>query len=577
VKSKRVLAAILALSIGAGAGFVGCGNNDKKDNANKGNETEGNKTEGNEDKGADLDKDQYLNIFLGAEPKSLDPSRSSDTYSTDILTHIVDGLTRIEQDKDGKDMIVPGIAEKWDVSEDGTKWTFHLRDAKWADGQAVTAKDFVYGITRTLDPNTGSNYAWIIKDVIKGASDFNDGNAGADTLGVKAIDDKTLEVELTSPVAYFLDLTYFRVMLPQREDIVAKYGEAFGSEAEHMMANGPFVLNEWVHDNKVVFDKNPNYWNAEEVKLDKLNMLIVKDEGARMNMMLNGQVDLGGVAKPEWMEKFDKTGNYDFTSVAKPSAVYELFNQTSRYLKNEKIRKAFIVALDREAINETLYKGRYVAAESWCPPAVQIGGEDFREKAGADANWITKLKEENPDAKALLIEGLKELGEDPDPSKMEISMLQSGTNSTSREFAEFEQRRLEEVLGIKVKIDYYEWAIFQKKIDDFEYDIASQGWNGDYNDPMTFFEMFASYSNMYSTGWKNDRYDELMKLSTQTNDNEKRFEYFKEAEKILLYDDAAISPWIFRKSSTYMRKYANNVMTPLFGGIDCSKAYTTGR
>ncbi|WBW99390.1 peptide ABC transporter substrate-binding protein [Oceanirhabdus sp. W0125-5] len=567
MKSKKMIAALMALTVGTGAVLTACG--DKA--ANKGND---NTSKSNAEGNNGIDEEQYLNIFLGAEPKTIDPSRSSDLYSNQILTHIVDGLTRIEQDENG-DKIVPGIAESWEVSEDGLVWTFNLRDAKWSDGVAVTAKDFEYGVKRTLDPNTGSNYAWLITPVIKNADAFNKGEATADEVGVKALDEKTVQFTLESPVAYFLDLTYFRVMLPQRQDIVEQYGEAYGSEAEQMLSNGAFTLESWTHDSELVFKKNPDYWNADVVKLDTVAMKIVKDESARMNTLFTGQVDLGVVSKAEWMNKFNEMGEFTYSSVAKPSAVYEVFNQNSRYFKNDKIRKAFITAIDREAINQTLYRGIYMPAYAWVPYAVQIGGEEFRDKS-SDLP-IKRLIEETPDPKALLIEGLKELGESENPADMTVTMLQSGTNSRSREFAEFEQQKLQEVLGINVKIDYYEWAVFSDLIRKGEYDFASQGWSGDYNDPMTFLEMFASTADVVPSGWVNEEYDSLIKESTMTTDQQKRFEMFKRAEEILLYEDAVISPWIFRKTSTYTRKYAKGVMTPLFGTTDVTKAYTVNR
>ncbi|WBW99385.1 peptide ABC transporter substrate-binding protein [Oceanirhabdus sp. W0125-5] len=565
MKRKRLIASLLALSLCAGLSFTSCGEKNKvNENGNKNrNETEG-----------AMDKEQYLNIFLKAEPKSIDPSRSSDTYSSQVLCHITDGLTRIEQDESG-DKIVPGIAEKWEVSEDGTKWTFYLRDAKWSDGNNITAKDFEYGIKRTLNPDTGSNYAWLITPVIKNAAAYNKGEGTVEEVGVKAVDEKTLEITLESPIAYFLDLTYFKVMYPQRQDMVEKYGDAYGSEAEHMLSSGAFVLDKWVHDSEVVFKKNPSYWNVDNIKLDTVTMKIVKDESAQMNTLFTGEVDLGAVTKPEWKEKFDSSGNFEYSSVAQPTVTYEVFNQQSRYFKNNKIRKAFVVALDRAAINDTLYRGANDPAFAWIPPAVQIGGEDFRKKA--DNLPVKKLLDEYKDPKALLIEGLKELGESENPADMSVTMLQSGTTARSREFAEFEQQRLQEVLGINCSIDYYEWAVFSDKIHKGEYDFASQGWMGDYNDPMTFLEMFTSTANVVPSGWVNEEYEKLIKDSTMTIDQEARFEMFKRAEDILVYEDTVISPWIFRKSSTYTRKYVKNVMTPLFGPIDVTKAYTEGR
>jgi oligopeptide transport system substrate-binding protein len=590
MKSKKTLSLLLALTLAASAGIVGCGKNnttpkdssnasssDKNNNknTNKNNNNSSQKDQEEVKETSEMDKDQYLNIFLDAEPRTIDPSRATDTTSSDVNTNILDGLTRIEQEN-GKDKIVPGIAETWDISDDGLKWTFHLRDAKWSDGKAITADDFVYGITRTLDPNTGSTYAWIIKDVIKGAAAFNSGEGDVNGVAVKAVNDKTLEIELALPVAYFLDLSYFKVMLPQRKDMVEKYGDGFGTEAEHMLSTGAFVLKEWVHDNKMVFEKNPNYWDADNVKLEKLTMNIVKDLGSSMNMMLNASVDLGNVTRPEWKEKFDATGDFNFAAVSKPTVFYTQFNHENKYFKNVKIRKAFTIALNREDLNNSLYKGRHEPAYAFCPPAVQIAGEDFREKS--DVNYIKQLIDENPDPKALLIEGLKEEGFDSDPAKMEVTKLISSTSATAKQNAEYEQDMLQKALGCKITLDYYDWAIYQNIMEEKKFDYAGGGWAGDYNDPMTFFEPMTSYSGTNDTNWKNEEYDQLVIDSTKTPDNAKRFEMFKKAEKILLYDECVVSPTIYEKSSTYTRKYVNNVMTPLFGSkYDVTRAYTSGR
>ncbi|WBW99391.1 peptide ABC transporter substrate-binding protein [Oceanirhabdus sp. W0125-5] len=570
MKSKRLLALTMAATMAVGGVLTSCG---KKDESAKVNEKT-NDSQGVTVEGEKIDEEQYMKIFLDAEPKSIDPSRSTDMYSNQILTHIVDGLTRIEQDENG-DKIVPGIAKSWNVSDDGLVWTFNLRDAKWSDGVPVTAKDFEYGIKRTLDPSTGSRYAWLITPVIKNAAAFNSGEGSADELGIRVIDEKTIEFTLESPIAYFLDLTYFRVMLPQRQDIVEKYGEAYGSEAEQMVSNGAFTLESWVHDSELTFKKNPTYWNADEVILEDLTMSIVKDESARMSTLFTGAVDLGTVSKPEWRAKFESMDEMIYSSKAKPSASYEIYNQNNKYFKNEKIRKAFIIALNREDVVNVLYRGVGQPAYAWVPPSVQIGGEDFREKVNSLP--VKKLIDENPDPKALLIEGLKELGESENPADMTVTMLQSGTNDRSREFAEFEQQLLVNKLGINVKVDYYDWAIFSEKLDNLEYEFASLGWGGDYNDPNTFLEMFTSTAGIAPTGWVNEEYDKLIADAAQTIDQDARLEMFKRAEEILIYEDANMSPWIFRASSTVTRKYAKGVMTPLFGTIDVTKAYTVGR
>ncbi|WBW99396.1 peptide ABC transporter substrate-binding protein [Oceanirhabdus sp. W0125-5] len=591
MKKKKLLAMLLATTMIFGGIFTSCKNNNEKENGentnvsstkkedtnkkdnNKKENTKKENTKKNDDE-EKLDKDQYMNIFLTSEPSTIDPALATDANSGQILVHIMDGLTRVEQDENG-DKIVPALAKRWDVSEDGLTWVFHLRDAVWSDGVPVVAEQFEYGIKRLLDPETGSRYAWILTNVILNADKYNAGEATADEVGVKAIDEKTVEFTLASPIAYFLDLTYFSVMLPQRKDLVEKFGDSFGSEANQLASTGAFTLEKWEHDSELVFKKNPKYWNKEEIKLETITMLIVNDESARMNTMLSGDVDLGAASHPDYRKMFEESGDFNYSSNVKPRAVYEMYNQNNKYLKNEKIRKALITALDREALNNVLYRGIQEPAYSWVPPTVQIGGEDFRTKANSTP--VERLIEEYPDPKKLLIEGLREIGESEDPADMTVTILQSGTSARDKEFAEFEMEYLKNKLGINVKVDYYEWAIFSKMVDEGNYEIASQMWIGDYNDPNTFLEMFISTAGISPTGWVNEEYDNLIAEAAQTMDQEKRFEIFKRAEEILLYEDGVISPWIFGKTSTYTRKYVRGIIRPLFGQLDVSRAYTVGR
>ncbi|HAG45137.1 MAG TPA: peptide ABC transporter substrate-binding protein [Clostridium sp.] len=565
MKSKRILAALLTVSLAASIALVGCGKKEDEKSA------EGNNNETSEVK---MDKEQYLNVLLQAEPKSLDPSKSSDRYSSEVLTNVMESLTRIQTNEEGKDVITPGMAEKWEVSEDNLTWTFHLRDAKWSDGQPVTAEQFVYGITRTLDPKTASDYAFLLYP-IKNAVAYNADKAKVEDVGVKAVDEKTLEFTLERPCSYFLDLTYFKVMEPQRKDIIEQHGDKYGTEASTMVFCGPFTIKEWVHNNKVELVKNPEYWDVENVKLEKATMKIIKEEASRMNELYNGSLDMTAVTKQEWIDKLDKTGNYDVIKGYDGSATYMFFNQNDKYFKNAKIRKAFTIAMDREGMSNTLYRGLSEPAKAWCPPAVQIGEVEFREKVKSEL--LEDLKKDNADPKALLVEGLKELGLDPDPSKHTIQFIQSGTSARDKEFAEFEQENFKAVLGITVQPEYCEWAVFQSRTDSGDYAIASQAWSGDYNDPNTFFDLWTSNSGMNRTGWENSKYDELIKKASETQDSEERAKIFAEAEKILIYEDAAISPGVWRFKNTYVRKYVKGYSRPAFGSMNLKNVYTDGR
>ncbi|HCQ89998.1 MAG TPA: peptide ABC transporter substrate-binding protein, partial [Clostridium sp.] len=506
--------------------LVGC----KKDEAT----TDDNKpAEGNKEE-AKMDKDQYLNVLLRAEPRSLDPSKSTDGYSSEVLTNVMESLTRLQADENGQGKIVPGAAESWKQSDDGLTWTFKLRDMKWSDGQPVTAEQFVYGMKRTLDPKTASQYAFLLYP-IKNAEAYNGEKAKAEDVGVKAVDEKTLEFTLERPCSYFLDLTYFKVMEPQRQDVIEKHGDKYGTEANTMVFSGPFMIKEWVHNNKVELVKNPEYWDVENVKLEKVTMKIIKEPNSRMNELYNGSLDATAVTKPEWIDKLDGTGDYDVIKGYDGSATYTFFNQNNKYFKNAKIRKAFSIAMDREGMRDTLYRGLSEPAKAWCPPAVQIGELEFREEVKSEP--IEDLKKDNTDPKALLIEGLKEEGLDPDPSKHTIKIIQSGTDAGAKEFAEFEQENYKRVLGVNIEPDYCEWAVFQTRTLEGDYEVAGKNWSGDYNDPSTFFDMWKSDAGVTNTGWKNEEYDKLIKKASETQDPDEKSKLFADAEKLLVYEE----------------------------------------
>ncbi|KIE44405.1 bacterial extracellular solute-binding s, 5 Middle family protein [Clostridium argentinense CDC 2741] len=240
-----------------------------------------------------------------------------------------------------------------------------------------------------------------------------------------------------------------------------------------------------------------------------------------------------------------------------------------------KIRKAFSIAMDRPGMVKTLYKDLAEPALAWCPPAVEIAGVDYRERANSLP--VEELKKDNSDPKALLAEGLKELGLDPDPSKHTINFIQSGTDANAKEFAEFQQQNFKNVLGININPEYCEWAVFQSRTTEGDYEVASQAWGGDYNDPSTFFDIWLSTSGMNRVGWKSEKYDELINKANGTQDPEEKAKLFAEAEKILIYDDAVFAPGVWRFKNTYLRKFVKNYNSPIFGVIDLKNVYTDGR
>ena len=230
-----------------------------------------------------------LNITNTSDIPTLDISKAEDTVSSEVLMNTMEGL--VKQDKDGK--LAPGVAEKWEKSEDGKSWTFHLRkDAKWSNGDPVTAKDFEYSWKRTLDPATASTYGFIMYDIV-GAKDYNLGKTdNADGVGIKAVDDYTLKVDLTRPVHYFDSLMFFKSFLPQNEKAVKEFGSEYGTASDKVVYNGPFTLSNWKIEDMYTMSKNPNYWDASSVKIDKINTKIVKDANAALNLYETGSIDI---------------------------------------------------------------------------------------------------------------------------------------------------------------------------------------------------------------------------------------------------------------------------------------------
>lgn len=561
MKTKKLLALMLACAMSAATLLSGCGKE-------KVRTTSG------------LDKDQSVNYVFVADLKTADVSLNDNTYGGMILTDTLETLTRAIVKEDGTDSYEPAGAESWEISEDGKTYTFHIRDFNWEDGQKVTAYDYEYSLMRTLNPATGSSYSYLL-DPIKGATAYVHKKATAEEVGIKALDAKTLQIQLGVPAPYFMELTYFTIFAPQRKDIIEKYGSTHGSEANTIISCGPFKMTEWAHDSKIVLTKNDTYWDKDKVKLNKVTIKVIKEEEARHQELFTGGIDICDVTKPEWKEKLNAAGTLDYFEKVNPETLYMLFNENTtidgvKFFSNAKIRKAFSAAINRKDACELIYDGAMTPAKGWVPPKIVIDGKEFRDAAGFDP--VTKILDEVKDPKALLIEGLAELKAGTDPSKYTVTYLVGNNSAAGKKNAEVYQQMLQNALGLNIKIDQVESGVRKDRVQNLQYDITIYSWLGDFNDPATFLDMWRTTAPVYPTGYSNSAYDSALDKASVTDDAKVRLEAFKEAEKLLIYDDVAIAPIGNPFQSEYQYKYVKNVMRSVFGSIaEFKYAYIQGK
>ena len=595
MKSKKFLALLLVLVMAISV-LASCKPADKPADADKPaeNTTEG-KEEGKEEAPAETgamnemptdgepDADQYINTFDTAHPNTLDPAKGSDVYGNGILLNILEPLVRIQDVKGqmGSVEYVPAGAESWDLSEDGMTYTFHIREGNmWNDGTPVTAKDYEYGIKRCIDPRTAcpfANNTYYIKGAEKlNKTELSEGQEpDYSEVGVVAKDDKTLEVTLEHPVPFFIDIATTRVFFPQRQDLVEQYQDTYSTSPETAPQCGPFILKDWVINSEQNYVKNDNYWDKDNVKLSKYKVSIIKDSNTIFNALKAGQIDYAGVGDPKWKGEFLNNPDYYNTVRANPDTTYFMFNcNADSNTSNNKIRQAISIALDRQELIDSCYNGVPTAAFDFVPPAVTVQGKEFN-KLGE--GWVKKLAEDNPDPKALFEEGVKEAGLG-DPSSVTIKLMGSDTSQEGRTSGEFVQQCLEEALGCKVEVDNQDWSQFINIVKTGKgWDIAWLAWGADFNDPSNFLETCHSQTAAYPTGYKNEEFDKLLDEAKVEQDADKRVQLFHDAEKILLYDDAALSPVIHRIANVFRRSYIRNANYSFFSTMGMSRIFTSGR
>ncbi len=486
--------------------------------------------------GSSSSSDKAISATIASEPKTLDPSLNNAVDGGNYILNAFEGLTTIG--KDGS--IVAGTAEKWDTSTDGLVWTFHIRkDAKWSDGKDVTAKDFVYSWKRTVNAETAADYAYYIY-FIKNGEQINAGKADVDTLGVKALDDKTLEVTLENPCPFFTEIVAFPALVPQREDIVSANKDKWALDPATYIGNGPYKLVSWEHDSKITFEKNDNYWGKDSIIAPKIEWYLMNDQNAILSAFKNGQVAYAKNIPTDELTAEKEAGNLKIFPLL-GTYYLDLVNNKPPF-DNAKVRKAFSLAIDRNYIVEKVKKGGETPASGFIPYGIADVKQDpdFRTTAG---DYISTKAE---DYEKNIAEAKKLLAEAGYPDGKGLPKISFGLNSGSghEPVAEAIQQMWKENLGVEVEVLAQEWNVFQQSRKDGVYNINRNGWLGDYMDPSTFMDIFTTGNGQNNAKYSNPKYDEYISAARKETDPAKRIQLFHDAEKVLM-DDAAIAPIYF--------------------------------
>jgi len=515
--------------------------------------------------GAKLAAEQILRLNLHSEPPTLDPAMTQDNISGTIENAIFEGLTRLDENGD----VQPGMAESWEISEDNLTYTFKIREGvKWSTGEPVTAHDFEFSWKRVLDPNkdTPSPYAYQLY-YLKNAEEYNTkAITDASQIGVKAQDDKTLVVTLKSPTAYFLSLLTFYTYYPTSKKNVEE-NPNFDKEAATLATNGPFLLADWKHNESITLKKNPDYYDADSVKLNEVHFAMVNDPNTEISMYETDELDWAGRPTGEIPTdmipslKADPEANLQIKGIA--STYYYNFNNTKEPFDNVKIRKAFAMAINRQALIDNITHAEQKPAYGFVPFGIKGQDKEFREEVKDD--YFTENLEE---AKKLLAEGMQEKGYTKLPKIELIHNEGEGHKKLATAIADMWKQNL----GVDVTVQSQEWGVFLSNRTNLNYQIARAGWGADYNDPMTFLDMWTSTSGNNDVGFKNPEYDALIKKAQNSVDPAERMTAMKDAEKMLI-DNMAILP-IYYYTGVWMSKpYVKGVWIDYAGEIRFNNGY----
>ncbi|MEG7966432.1 MULTISPECIES: peptide ABC transporter substrate-binding protein [Bacillus cereus group] len=498
-------------------------------------------------------KKQVLNVTVSEEIPSLDTAKTMDGTSAHVMQNIFEGLYVL----DDQDQPIPAVAKSFKRSEDGKKYTFDLRkDAKWSNGDSVTANDFMFAWKRAINPETASQYAYMLF-YVKNAKEINKGTVPLAELGVKVINDYKLEVELEQPIPYFLQLLALPIYLPQHESFLKEQGKNYALEPSNLIYNGPFVLEKWKHEQEFQLKKNATYWDEKKVKLDEINFQIVKDTMTAVNLYEAGNLDRVPI-NSQFVDKYK--GHKELHMSSEPAIAMLRFNEKNSALANKKVRQAISFALNKEDFVAHFINNGAKPATGLVPVGHinEETGKDFREENGNLSLYDVQS------AKKIWEEVKKELG--VEQVNLEFLTFEQDNAKRMAEYIKGDLEKNLQGLTIQIKQQPFKQKLQLEQTGD--YDITMANWGPDYKDPISYLELFTTGNQNNKMNYSNRHYDELIKKakSDLVLDQKKRWEALQEAERILL-GDAAVAP-LYQMGSAYVQNdYVKGIEKHQFGGI----------
>ena len=512
---KKKFALLLAAAMVSTTVLSGCGGS-KDSSAGAG------------DAGVVAEEGNHLVVQLGPDPETMDPALNSAIDASNMIIHLFEPLLSMDKDNN----VIGGMAETWEVSEDGLTYTFHLREGlKWSDGSDFTAKDFVYTFKRMADPMTAAPYGHDLLCMVKGYDEAENGNV--DALAVSAPDAQTFVVELSYPCVYFDKICAFAALSPVNQATVEANGESWAIDPATYVCNGPMKIKEWVPGSHILMEKNENYWNAEAVTADTIKFVLMEDMNAAYSAYKTGEVMFSRDVPTEEIPNLRENPEFHVAPIL--GTYYVSLNLEREYFQDPKVRQALSLALDRQYIADTIMQGTYTPATNFIGPGVSDAeaGSSFQETTIAEYGEFFHVDDFESDlakAKELLADAGYPNGEG-------FPMIEYMTNDAgyNKALAEYLQSAWGE-LGINTDIKIIEWASFTPTRRNGDYDIARNGWVYDYDDPSNMLNLFESTNGNNDGRYNNPEYDALIASARETVDKAEHYSLLHEAEQLLLND-----------------------------------------